>query len=82
MKKTIYSKNGKIIRQRLMEIRKKSGLTQRELGKRLNQAHSFISKCERGERRVDIAEFYLICKACGVSPYEEASTLIKAFDKK
>ena len=81
MNKTIYSKNGKIVCQRLLEIRKKSGLTQRELGKRLNQAHSFISKCELGERRVDIAEFYLICKACGASPNKEAATLMKAFDE-
>ena len=80
MKKTIYSNHGKIVCQKLIEIRKKSGLTQRDLGKKLNKAHSFISKCELGERRVDMAEFYWICKACGVSPHEEALDLMKIFD--
>ncbi len=81
MNKTIYSKHGRIVCQRLLEIRKKSGLTQRELGKKLNKAHSFVSKCELGERRIDMVEFYWICKACGVSPQKETLALLKSFDK-
>jgi hypothetical protein len=45
----------------------------------LGKEHSFISKCELGERRVDIAEFYWICKACDVNPEAEIKKLIKAF---
>ncbi len=81
MKKTIYSKQGQAVCGRLLEIRRKSGLTQRELGRELKKAHSFISKCELGERRVDLAEFYWICKACGASPEKEAAALMKSFDR-
>jgi len=37
---------------RLIEARKQAGLTQVDVAKRLGRAHSFISKCELGERRV------------------------------
>ena len=40
----------------LIEARKQAGLTQVEVAKRLGRAHSFISKCELGERRVDFVE--------------------------
>lgn len=60
-------------------IRQQAGLTQRELCRRLGREHSFISKYELGERRVDLAEFYWVCKACGVSPKQKASELIDAF---
>lgn len=36
--------------------RKQAGLTQVEVDKRLGKAHSFISKCELGERLVDFVE--------------------------
>lgn len=41
---------------RLIEARKQAGLTQVDVAKRLGRAHSFISKCELGERRVDFVE--------------------------
>ncbi|MDH3973414.1 MAG: helix-turn-helix domain-containing protein [Deltaproteobacteria bacterium] len=80
MKKTIHSPHGKVISQRLVELRKKAGLTQRELAKKLGREHSFVAHYELGERRIDLAEFYWICKACGASPKKEVVELIKAFD--
>ena len=64
----------------LKGIREKAGISQRELSRRLNREHTFISKCELGERRVDIAEFYWICKTCGGSPEKELKKLVRAFD--
>lgn len=81
MKKTIYSKQASFIAERIRFIRSKAGLTSRELSKALGKGHSFISNCEVGERRIDMVEFYWICKACGASPHEEALALMKAFDK-
>lgn len=81
MKKTIHSRHSKIISQKLVEIRNKAGLTQRALAKKLGRAHSFVAYCELGERRVDLAEFFWICKACGASPEKETSALMKAFGK-
>jgi hypothetical protein len=45
----------------------------------LGREHSFISKCELGERRIDIVEFYWICEACGANPESEAKKIMKAF---
>jgi transcriptional regulator with XRE-family HTH domain len=47
---------------RLVDARKQAGLTQVEVAKRLGKAHSFISKCELGERRVDFVELQQLAK--------------------
>jgi len=71
MRKTIFSKQGKLIQDAIKSVREGAGLSQRELCRILGKEHTFISKCELGERRVDIAEFYWICKACGANPQAE-----------
>lgn len=60
-------------------MRERAGLAQRELGRKLGREHSFISKCELGERRIDIVEFYWICEACGANPESEAKKIMKVF---
>jgi transcriptional regulator with XRE-family HTH domain len=54
--------------QLLVETRKKSGLTQAELSLRLKRQQSFVSKYERGERRLDVIEFGEVARALGVNP--------------
>jgi transcriptional regulator with XRE-family HTH domain len=49
------------------ETRIRAGITQIELAERVGQAQSFISKCERGERRIDIIELRTFCEALGTS---------------
>ncbi len=41
---------------RLREARLPAGLTQAEVAAKLGRPHSYISKCESGERRVDVTE--------------------------
>jgi transcriptional regulator with XRE-family HTH domain len=41
---------------RLRAAREQAGLTQAEVAKRLRRPQSFVSKCEAGERRVDVVE--------------------------
>lgn len=51
--------------QKLREARLEAGLTQVEVGKKLKQPQAYVSKIERGERRVDaveLAEFAKIYK--------------------
>jgi len=51
--------------QKLREARLAAGLTQVEVGKKLKQPQAYVSKIERGERRVDaveLAEFAKIYK--------------------
>ena len=51
----------------LIDTRKRAGLTQQELAKRIRKPQSFVSKYERRERRLDVPEFIAIAKAIGVS---------------
>ncbi|MCK7580853.1 MAG: helix-turn-helix domain-containing protein [Chromatiales bacterium] len=79
MRKSIYTRQSRIVGEWIREIRERAGVAQRELCRRLGQEHSFISKCELGERRIDIVEFYWICEACGANPETEARKLVQAF---
>jgi transcriptional regulator with XRE-family HTH domain len=47
---------------RLREARERSGLSQEEAARRLGRGQSFVSKCESGERRVDIVELKAFAK--------------------
>jgi transcriptional regulator with XRE-family HTH domain len=51
-----YQKAYKRFRARLVQARREAGLTQVEVAKRLGRPNSFVSKCELGERRVDVVE--------------------------
>lgn len=52
----------------LRDLREQAGVTQLDLGDRLGNTQTFISKIERGERRVDVVEFAEICDALGMDP--------------
>lgn len=48
--------------------RKAAGLTQAEVAKRLGRPQSFVAKYERGERRLDVAEYLQVAEAIGFDP--------------
>jgi len=50
---------------RLIAVRNELGLTQRDVSLRLGMAHSFMNKCESGERAIDIAELWALSKLYG-----------------
>ena len=60
-----YQKAYKEFIGRLVQARKEAGLTQVQVAKRLGKAHSFISKCELGERRVDFVELQQLAQIYG-----------------
>lgn len=70
---------GRLVHQQIVEMRNKAGFTQRDLAKKLGREHSFVARIEQGERRVDIVEFYLICRACKVSPEKVILDLVRKF---
>ncbi|MDX0908927.1 helix-turn-helix domain-containing protein [Sinorhizobium medicae] len=53
----------------LVQARKDAGITQVELGRRIGQRQTFVSKFELGERRLDAAEFVTVCRAIGADPH-------------
>lgn len=56
MPSAVYSKEYKHFIQRLRRARLLAGLTQQEAAKRLKKRQTYISKCEQGERRIDVIE--------------------------
>ncbi len=63
MKDSIHSPEYKKVLVRLVELRTKAGLSQRDLAKKLNREHSFVWRIETGRRRLDVVEFFWLCKA-------------------
>jgi len=57
-----YQRAYTAFRERLFKARKDAGLTQGEVNERMGKPHSFISKCELGERRVDFVELQMLAK--------------------
>ena len=53
---SIYSVRYQAFLKRLRQAREEANLTQVEVAKKLNQPQSYVSRCESGERRVDVVE--------------------------
>ena len=66
MEKSIYLPEYAVFLRQLRACRRAAGLTQEELAARLGATQSFVSKCERGERRLDVVELRAFCEALGV----------------
>ena len=64
----------------LRSVRAELGITQVQLAERLGIDQSTVSKIERGERRVDIAELRRIVNALGISFIEFISRLENNLD--
>jgi transcriptional regulator with XRE-family HTH domain len=50
----------------LRAARKRAGLTQLDVAERLETYASYVSKCESGERRIDVVELAEFCRLYGV----------------
>ncbi len=66
MANPIHDPNSQVFRQMLVEARMSSGLLQADLADKLRKTQSFVSKYERGERRLDFPEFITIADALGL----------------
>lgn len=49
-------------------MRLEAGFTQVQTAEKLGKPQSFVSKCESGERRVDVVEFVAFCSAYQTDP--------------
>jgi transcriptional regulator with XRE-family HTH domain len=68
--KSVFTTRYDQFRQLLIEARKVAALTQADLAKRLACPQSFVSKFERGERRLDVIEFLDIAEAIGLDTHK------------
>ncbi len=58
----------KVVGAGLASARRRAGVTQQELARRLGKPQSFISAYENGQRRIDLLEFLRITEALKVNP--------------
>ena len=52
----------------LIAARKEARMSQADLAAKLGRPQSFVSKYERGERRLDVIEFLAVVEALGIHP--------------
>jgi len=61
----------------LRRMREDAGLTQETLAKRLKRTRTYVTKCELGERRLDVLEWIEFCRACRVDPLTAFRKLLR-----
>lgn len=82
MAKSTFETDYDLFRAYLRSTRRAAGLTQVELAERLDETQTFISKVERGERRLDVVELRRFCRALGVPVTEFVAGLDAALQKR
>lgn len=56
MSSSLYSKEHKIIVEKLIQARHNAGLDQIEVAKKLGKSQSYLSKIESGQRKIDVIQ--------------------------
>ena len=62
-RKSLFSPEYDAFLRVLRQARENAGLTQMQAARALRKPQSFVSKCESGERRVDVVELMAFCDA-------------------
>jgi ribosome-binding protein aMBF1 (putative translation factor) len=75
MEKSIHSSEQHQLQSLLRQVRRGAGMTQQDLARRLGQPQSFVSRYERGERRLDVLELRKVCNALGLTLTDFVSRL-------
>lgn len=70
MEKTVFTPDYAMLLRLLREIRAEKGMTQVQLAERLKETQSWVSKCERGEHRLDVLELRAFCKGLDITLIE------------
>jgi transcriptional regulator with XRE-family HTH domain len=78
MPSSLHSAHYQVFRDLLIEARERAGLTQVQVAELLDKPQSFVSKYERGERRLDFTEFMEIASYLNI----DVQKFIKAYKTK
>lgn len=79
MQKSTHSPEYAAVMEKLVAMRKKAGMTQSQLAEALEREQSFVWRIEKGERRLDIVEFFWVCNALGFDAAKVYSELCTQF---
>lgn len=61
----------------VVDLRKQRNMTQRDLAAAVGREQNYIARIEQGQRRVDLVEWVVLCRACKVDPIEQMSALLR-----
>jgi transcriptional regulator with XRE-family HTH domain len=75
MSRTLHSSRHAALKDFLIEKRKKAGLTQAAVAKRLKRYQSFVATVEGGQRKIDVIELMAFAEAIGFDPREAIKRL-------
>ena len=75
MRDTLRSPRQIVLRTELRALRERQGLSQATVARRLGKHQSFVSKYEKGERRLSVIEFIDVVRALGGEP----ATVLRRF---
>jgi transcriptional regulator with XRE-family HTH domain len=70
MTDSVYTRRYQRFRELLVEARQTRKLSQMALAEKLGRLQTFVSKYERGERRLDVVEFLEVSRALGLDPHK------------
>jgi transcriptional regulator with XRE-family HTH domain len=76
MRKSVYTRESALLAELLTEARKSAGLHQADLATRMGKDQTIISNIERGQRRVDVVEFYDYARATEHDPVQLFQKLV------
>lgn len=78
MSRSVFTPAYGIFLRRLVQARKAAGKTQMEVASRLGRPQSFVSKYERGERRLDVVELIEVTGVLGADPVAFVRDLVRS----
>jgi len=81
MQKSIHSAHYAVFLKVLKKAREDAGLSQVQLARKIGETQTFVSKCERGERRIDVIELRTFCRAVGVPLKQFVSAVERAISR-
>lgn len=81
MEKSVFTPHYDVLRKAVVRLRAAAGLTQRQLARRLGCPQNTVLRIEQGERRIDLVEFWRICRACGASFDREVLEFARAWKR-
>ena len=61
----------------VVAMRQRAAMTHRQLAEAVGREQNYIARIETGQRRVDLVEFVIICRACGAEAGAETAGLVK-----
>lgn len=77
MPKTTKTKCHQRLIKFLIDTRRRLGMRQAEVAKRLGHSQTWIARVESGDRRVDVCEFILFAKLFEVEPTKALSKITR-----